>query len=295
MSPLIPFLVATLGIALFALMDAVVKGLSLEMGAYNALLWRTLCMMLLACGLYLWRRPQWPEARVLRLHIWRGAVISVTAFLFFYGLVYIPLAEAIALSFIAPLLALYLAALLLGEQVGGRAVSASIIGFLGALIVIGGKLSSDYGDDVLVGIVSILMSATLYAYNLILQRQQALLAGPVEIVFFQTAAVLFAYLLVSPFFARVPPPESGPELVLAAGLSIVSLMLLSWAYARVEARILISVEYTAFIWAALLGWLMFREQLTFATLLGTGLIVAGCLLAASQKSRPVDHVETTVV
>src|SRR5690606_6538937 len=118
---------------------------------------------------------------------------SLMAFLFFWGLVYVPLAEAIALSFIAPLIALYLAAVLLNEKVGRTAVFASLMGFAGALVIVGGHWSGDYGDEVGRGIAAILLSAVLYAYNLILQRRQALLAGPVEIVFFQNATMLVVY------------------------------------------------------------------------------------------------------
>ena len=70
------------------------------------------------------------------------------AFLFFWGLAYVPLAEAIGLSFIAPLIALYLAAVLLGERIGDKAVLASVIGFGGALVIVGGRWSGEYGDDV---------------------------------------------------------------------------------------------------------------------------------------------------
>ena len=55
------------------------------------------------------------------------------------------------------------------------------------------------------------------------------------------------------------------------------------------------VEYTAFIWAALFGWLVFAEAVTLATLAGTALIVAGCLVAARQDPDHVDHIETTAV
>ena len=294
-SPAIPFSMATLGVALFALMDAVMKGLAMDMGAYNAMFWRGCCSMVLVLVLYTWKRPALPAPAVIRLHLRRGVVIAATAFLFFWGLVYVPLAEAIALSFIAPLFALYLAALLLGESVGRRAVAASLIGFVGALVVVFGQFSGDYDEKVFAGMGAILMSAMLYAYNLILQRQQALLAGPVEISVFQTTVIFLVYLALAPFLAQPPAVALFPELLLAAGLSMISLMLLSWAYARAEARILIPVEYTAFIWAGLLGWMMYQEQLSSTSLLGTALIVMGCLLAASQRPARVEHVETTAL
>ena len=76
------------------------------------------------------------------------------------------------------------------------------------------------------------------------------------------------------------------NLVSAAMLGLVSLLMLSWAYARAEARILIPVEYTAFIWAAIIGFIFFGEALTVSTLAGTALIVMGCLMAATPVALP---------
>lgn len=295
LSQAVPFAVACLGLATFASMDVLMKGLSIEMGAYNAMLWRTSIALVIAAALFLWHRGRWPGISIFRLHVWRGVVTSLMAFLFFWGLAYVPLAEAVGLSFIAPLIALYLAAVLLREKIGEKAILASIIGFVGALVIISGRLGGEYSDEIGKGIVAILLSAVLYAYNLILQRQQAVLAGPVEIAFFQNATVVAVYLVLAPFLAIVPAPEQFPSLAGAALLGITSLLLLSWAYARAEARILIPVEYTAFIWAALLGWLIFAEEITLATLVGTALIVAGCLVASRQARGRIDHVETTAV
>ncbi len=55
------------------------------------------------------------------------------------------------------------------------------------------------------------------------------------------------------------------------------------------------VEYTAFIWAVFFARLVFAEEVTSATLTGTALTVAGCLVAARQQPDHVYHVETTAV
>ncbi|MEH6550629.1 MAG: DMT family transporter [Pseudomonadales bacterium] len=289
----VPFTVATLGIATFAGMDVLMKGLAIDLGTYNAMLWRTLIAFLLSAILFLWKRQAWPATTHLKLHVWRGVVTSVMAYLFFWGLTHVPIAEAIGLSFIAPLIALYLAAALLKESIGRQAVFASMIGLLGTLVIVSGSAAGAYSDKAALGVAAILVSAVLYAYNLILQRQQALIAKPAEIAFFQSATICGAYALLAPFFAVVPSAASLPELTLAAVLGFVSILLLSWAYARAEAKILIPVEYTAFIWAALFGWLVFGEEVTATTLIGTALIVVGCLVAARQKPNQVDHIETT--
>jgi S-adenosylmethionine uptake transporter len=87
------------------------------------------------------------------------------------------------------------------------------------------------------------------------------------------------------------PLAKLPMLMGAAVLAIISLLLLSWAYARAEAQVLIPVEYTGFVWAALFGWMFFAEPVTIWTVTGTALIVAGSLVAARVKPVPVNQVE----
>lgn len=289
----IAFVVAGCGIATYAGMDTVMKGLSLEIGSYNAMLWRSCFGVIMAGLLYFWRRPSWPSASTLRLHIWRGFVTSIMAFLFFWGLKYLPVAEAIGLTFIAPLIALYLAAIVLKEEIGKQAILASIIGLFGASIVIIGRFSGDYSEEMGKGIAAILTSAVLYAYNIILQRQQSLIAKPLEIAFFQNCTVIVLFGALAPFFAVLPSPELMPNIAAAAGLGVVSLLMLSWAYARAPARVLIPVEYTAFVWASILGWMVFDETVTTSTVLGTAMIVCGCIVAAWQKPGRLNHVEST--
>jgi S-adenosylmethionine uptake transporter len=281
---LIPFSVGTLGIALFSAMDAVMKDLTLAIGAYNAVFWRMLVGLLLSGILYAAIRAPRPKPEAMRFHIIRGLVGSVMALTFFWGIARLPLAEAVALTFIAPLLSLYLAAVLLKEPVGRRAVLASLIGFAGVLVIVAARAGTP-GDRDLWGAASILVSATLYAYNIVLMRQQALVAKPIEIAFYQYLVIGGVLALAAPFVATFPPAGEWPGLIFAALLALVSLMLLAWAYARAEAHRLAPVEYTALVWAALFGFLFFREEVGAATLIGAALIVGGCLLAAGSAQR----------
>lgn len=293
-SPVMPFFVACIGIGSFSLMDAYMKGLSIALGAYNAMLWRLIIGAVLAGLIFLARREKLPGRAQMRLHAKRGTLGAIMAFTFFWGIARVPLAEGIALSFIAPLITLYLAAVLLGETIGRNAITASILGLLGVGVILIGRIgSSDYSSDAMWGVVSILISAVCYAFNLILQRQQAQLSSPVEIMFFQSLVAGAVLMLAAPVFAVLPNAEHWSDLVMSALLSLFSLGVLAWAYARAEAQILVTVEYTAFIWAALFGWLFFREEVTMATLAGTVLIVAGCIIATRKGGQKgVDHVET---
>ena len=291
-----PVLAVLAGLGFFSGMDVAMKALTLHIGAYAALVLRSLAALAIALPLHLWtmRRAggtRWPSRAVLRLHVKRATVIAGMALLFFYGLARLPMAEAIAISFIAPIVALGLAALLLGETIDRRAILAALLGLAGVAVIVSGRLGQGAMDaQAQSGLAAIIGSAFLYAWNLILQRQQAQLASPSEIALFQNAIIL-AWL--APFwpiwgaaaiFASAAPVHTLALLALAAGaLAVAALLLLSWAYARAEAQILVPLEYSAFLWAALFGWLVFAEPLGLPLLFGALLIVAGCWIVARRK------------
>jgi S-adenosylmethionine uptake transporter len=282
---LLPFLVAGLGIMIFSMMDGAMKSASIAVGAYNALLFRSLVGTGLMLPIWWAGRGRWPAAEVFRLHALRAAVMAIMALLFFYGLVRIPIAEAIALSFIAPLIALYLAAVLLGETIQPRAVFASVLGLAGVVVIGAGRFGAgSYDDDAAWGVAATLASAVLYAWNLVLQRRQALLSDPREVAFFQTLGIALILAVAAPWLAVVPPMRALATVAGGAVLSTAALMLLSWAYARAEAQELVAVEYTAFIWACLMGWWWFGEAVTAWTVAGVVLIVIGCWIAARKPT-----------
>jgi S-adenosylmethionine uptake transporter len=282
--PTLPFAATFLGIATFSVMDAAMKSASLSVGVYTAMLLRCAIGTGIMLPLWLLGGGRWPAPAVLRVHVIRSVVAAGMAVLFFWGLVRMPMAEAIALSFIAPLIALYLASVMLGETIERRAVFASLLGLVGVAVIalapnhLGGHHAETPRS--LSGIAAVLASAVLYAWNLILQRQQAQAAGPREVAFFQNFLVGLVLSLGAPWLLAVPSLPALGMTALAAALVATSLMLLSWAYARAEAQALVPLEYTGFIWAALFGWLWFDEVVTPATLAGAGLIVLACLIAA---------------
>lgn len=293
--PFIPFMVAAAGIGTFSLMDVAMKDLALSIGTYNAVMWRN-CLGALFMGLlFIGTRQKWPPAHILKIHLWRGMVASVMSISFFWSLTKLPFAEAIGLSFIAPVIALYLAAVMLGETIGREAIWASLAGLGGVVIIMAGRLNGQYTNGHLWGAAAVLFSAVVFAYNLILARKQAQVAGPIEIAFFQNLFVAATLSFAAPWFLQPIGAAHTPLIGGAAILSIISLLLLSWAYARAEAQILIPVEYTAFVWAALFGWLFFAEPVTVPVLLGTVLIVSGSLIAARAKPEPVNQVEIAAV
>lgn len=295
---LLPIGAALLGVACLSLMDAFMKSAALAAGTYSATLLRAAIGTLIAAPVWLALGGRWPDWRVLKLHLERGVVSAFMALSFFYALTKLAIAEAIAISFVAPLLALYLARVLLGETIHRQAVLASLLGFAGTLVIVGGRLGDgEFDRDAALGLAAILFSALLYAYNFIIIRRQSQAARPLEIAAFHSGVAALVMALAAPWLFVWPGEGALLDIALAAALTVVGAMAIAWAYARAEAQVLVPMEYSGFLWAALFGWLFFREAVTLPTLAGTAIIVVACWLAARRpRSRgPVAAPERRVI
>lgn len=283
-SPLRPILATAAGIAILSLMDAFIKSAALALGAYMAALLRVGIAFALAAPVWLALKSPWPRPGVLKVHLKRGIVGAMMALTFFVALTKLPLAETIAISFIAPIVSLYLAALLLGEQVRPRAVWGAVLGLAGVVVIVGGKLGrGNLDSDTLLGLAAIGFSALLYAWNLVIQREQALLAKPLEVTVFYMGIAGLLYLLAAPWLFVMPEIGELKDVAIAAVLTIGGALTMAWAYARAEAQVLVPLEYTGFLWAMLFGWLLLSETVTWTAIAGAGLIVAGCWIATTRK------------
>ena len=293
--PLHGFIGALAAVAILSVMDAVMKALVIALGIYAVSVWRSLFNLALTSGLYLPRRSPWPNRQTLRLHVVRGVVVTVMAALFFWAIARVPLAQALALTFIAPLIAMILAAGFLHEKIGPRSIVGAVAAFAGVLVIVLGQAREDVGDEVLLGSIAILGSALCYAVNIVLMRRQSQAAEPLEINFFQSATVLALWLCLVPFMGFPAwPAEWWTGILAASVMSTAGGLLFSWAYARADASYLAVTEYSGFLWAALLGWLIFSEGVSLYTIAGAALIVGGCIIAARTKVKVPGEAEVAI-
>lgn len=276
-----PLAAAMLGVAALSLMDAFMKEGALATGTYTATVLRSLIGTAIIAPIWLARRKGWPSRNVMKLHLERGIISAVMALSFFYALTKLPIAEAIAISFVAPLIALYLARILLGEEIQRTAILASILGFIGTLVIVGSRLGQEsFDQETAYGLAALMFSALLYAYNFIVIRRQSQVAGPVEVATFHSGVAGLVLLLFAPFLATTPQVSALGAISAASLLTVIGSMAIAWAYARAQAQVLVPIEYTGFLWASLFGWMFFAESVTWTTLTGTALIIAGCWIAA---------------
>ena len=285
-SPAIAFAVAAGGIAIYSCMDAIMKRLSIESGAYSAVLWRSIAGVAITGSFFLARRRPWPGRAALGLHVARGLAAGTSVLFFFWGLERVPMAKSVALTFLAPLIALYLAAVFLGETIRRAVIAGSLVAVVGALVIALGEIRADASADSVAGTIAIVVASVLYAGSLILLRRQAQAADPLEVTLFTSLVIGTVLLVGAPWFSGWPAAPQWPAIGLSAVLGTISSICLAWAYGRAEAQVLAPVEYTGFIWSAILGYLVFGEHVSPFTLAGALLIVGGCIVAV-RRGMPV--------
>ncbi|APF36840.1 transporter [Chelatococcus daeguensis] len=267
---------AVLGIALLSAMDALIKAVAARYPTFEITFLRFACGTLVAGAVLAVRRPGWPTRETVVANSWRALLVVVTATSFFYALGRLPLAEAQALAFLAPVFIAFFGVVLLRERIDGRIVVALLAGFAGMVIIVHGSGTSG-GARSWDGIAAALAAAVTYALSMVMLRARATRDRVETIVFFQNIGP--ALVLAAPAGAVwVPPHVSDLSLFLAIGcLGAIGHLILATAFARVEAARLAPLEYTALIWAVALGYLFFGEVPSLQTLAGGALIVLGAL------------------
>lgn len=271
-----PALRALLGIALLTAMDAVVKAQMQSHPFIVALFMRFAMGGVCALAVLAVLRPPVPTRSSVIGNSIRVPVVVLTAGSFFYSISVLPLAEALTLAFLAPVFVALLGGVLLKEKLDARIWQALGFGIAGMLVMVWPRLQGQVSGAGL-GVAAALFSAVTYAFNLILLRRIALKEHPAVIVAFQNGGP--ALLLAVPAALFFVPLTGHDVLVyLAAGaLGVAGHLLLTSAFARAEASRLAPLEYTALIWASLLGYAFFDEVPLITTYAGAVLIVAGAI------------------
>jgi drug/metabolite transporter (DMT)-like permease len=276
-------LIAVAAEGLLTLMDALIKILSARYPVLQIAFLRY-GFGLLGAALYAtWSRPGWPTREATLYNSIRAVLIVVTATSFFFALARLPLADAIALSFISPVLTALLGAMLLGERLDWRIAAALAAGFAGMLLIVSGQITGQmsgagHNPEVAIGAAAVLVSAVGYALNIVMLRHRATRDPLSQIVLFQNLGP--ALLLGPPLLWVWTPLTLGDTALFAllGTLGVAAHTMLAHAFARIEAARLAPVGYVTLVWGVLFGALLFAEVPGLATLAGASLIMLGTLL-----------------
>lgn len=214
-----------------------------------------------------------------KLQIGRGVLAACSATLFIVGVAYVPLADAVAITFVAPFMVTVMGALILWEPVGVRRWSAVVIGFLGTLIVIRPGLGVIHPAAIL-----LIVAASAFALRQVLSR---ILAGEdkTRTTVAYTAIVSWSLLtLPLPFIWQSPSSVLELGLLLAmAVLAAIAEILVIMALDAAQAIVVAPVQYSLLIWGTFYGFLVFGQLPDGWTWLGAAIIVATGLYTLNRE------------
>lgn len=280
-----PALVLVLAIMAGACMDATIKYLSQTNPVLLVAFGRYLFGAIFSFGIY-WQagRPA-ISAEMWRAHGVRGFLIAACAVTFFWALSVLPLAEAVTLSFIYPLLAPFVASLLLKERIRVSSLIGAVVGFAGVIVAMQGAPSEAESPQHDLGVAAVLVSAAFFSFAMVLLRERAQKDGA-PIVGLMTSLIPGVILLAPTIIFATPPVlETWPFFLLMGALAAAFMYLMARAYAAAEAQQLAPIHYTELIWATAIGYLVFQETPRIEIYLGAALIIAACLFAAYDERR----------
>lgn len=221
-----------------------------------------------------WLLRNGPSALATRrpwLHLARGTTGSIAFALQVLALLWLPLADAVALVGSRPLWVLPLAALMLHERVRRDRMLAAGIGFLGVLIIArpDGELS--------LGTVAALVSALSSGSVLVLFRILASTEPPARVVTFYALFSVLFWAPVCYLFWQTPSWFAIGMLVVGTFFAVAGDLLTSAAARRCEVGLLAPIEYVQIPASALIAWALFAEQPGWSLVAGTALMLGATL------------------
>jgi len=269
------------GLLLFTLGEALVKLLARDYDIPQ-IVWGRYAFHALFTVLFFSRGNLLRQARTARpgLHVGRSALMLVATACFFTALRYLPLADAVAIVFVGPLLVTAFAIPLLGEQVGARRWAAIVVGFAGALIIVRPGAPGMHWATVLP-----LISAACYALYQILTRIAARSDSAETSLFWTSAFGVVAMSAAVPFFWRAPDAAGWAMMVALGAAYGFGHYLLIRGLEIAPASRLSPFLYTQIIWATLLGLLIFDQFPDGMTFLGLAVVIASGIYIWRRETR----------
>jgi drug/metabolite transporter (DMT)-like permease len=214
----------------------------------------------------------------LKLQIGRGLALLGSSILFITGLRYLPIAEASATSFVAPLFVTALSIIFLSEKVGIRRWAATAVGLTGVLVIV----RPGTGAFQVAALLPI-VSAFCWACTLVMTRVMSGRDHAITTMTY-TALVGFGLMSVMAPFAWVTPNWNEILIGLLVGVASTTgqwIVVLAFRYG--DASVLAPFSYIQLLWASMLGFLVFGEVPDAWTIAGAALIVASGLYTAHRE------------
>jgi drug/metabolite transporter (DMT)-like permease len=265
---------------LFMLMGALVRYLGDRIPIGEQIFARSFLALIPLLIMLAWRREIRSALKMKSpaRHFTRALTGIAAMILMFLGLQRLPLADSTAISFVAPLFNVALAAIFLGEVVRFWRWSAVVVGFIGVLVMLSPHLGAgEMTSSAAVGAIMTLVGAFFVAAAMTQVRAMTSTETTASLVFsFQIFATVVG-LLMLPWTWIVPSAGDAMALLGIGVFGGIAQILLTDSYRHAPASVVAPFSYTAMIWATVLGYFMFNELPDATVLTGAAIVVSAGL------------------
>jgi drug/metabolite transporter (DMT)-like permease len=279
--PLAGILMMLAGIAGFAVMDATIKWLTADYPVPQVVALRSWFGLPILIMLAM-REGGLPALRTKRpmVHIGRYLLVLLLSLSFFWVLSMMKLVDAIAIAFAAPIIITALSVPLLKEAVGPRRWVAIAIGFCGVLIMLRPGMGVFQWAS-----IAALGSAVVYALLMITTRAFKSTESTASLMLYPQLGMSLTGLLMVNYFWVTPTMFDLALFALAGLFGSIGVMCLTHAFRMAPAAAIAPFEYTALVWATLLGYLVWGELPDRYTLVGALVVIASGLYIIYRETR----------
>ncbi len=225
----------------------------------------------------------------IRLHFLRAGLTVISTLMWFTAITLLPLAQAVALNFTAPLFATIGAALFLGETVRARRWIATLVGFGGVIVILRPGAAETTWPMLLPVAAAVTMAA-----NVIVMKTLTRTDAPATVMFYQNFLSLPAFALAAFFFWQTPSWTLLGLAALVGLLGNAAHYCLTRGFSLADASLLMPLDYARLPFSAAVAFFAFAEVPDLWTWVGAGIIAASALYIARReallaRTRVLDH------
>ncbi len=265
---------------LFSIMVTSIRHVSVEVNSFIVVFFRNLFGIIIVAPIIARHGFGFLRTSVPRLYGWRTVLGLGSMFLWFYGITVTPVAEAVALSFTAPLFVTVVAVLILGEKVGLPRWLATIIGFGGTVLVLRPGFAEVTQGHIMLIVSSILMGASIVTIKMLSATEP-----PGRIVAYMVILFTPVSFLPALYVWEWPSWNAMFWLLVVGGAGTMAHMMFARALSKADASAVMPLDFMRLPLTAIIAYLAFSEVPDVFTFIGGAVIFVSSVYIAQRENR----------
>ena len=286
--PVLGIVLMIAGIASFAVMDATIKWLTADYSVTQVVALRSWFGLPLLCFFALRGGGGLKALKTSRpqVHVGRYLLVLALSFSFFWALSQMKLVDAIAITFAAPIFITALSVPILKESVGMHRWVAISIGFCGVLVMLRPGMGVFQWSA-----LAVIGSVLVYSLLMITTRAFKAVESTASLMLYPQLGMSLTGIILAPFFWVTPDLKDMGLFAFAGIFGSLGVMFVTHAFRLGPAAVVSPFEYSALLWATLLGYMLWGELPDTMTLIGAGIVISSGLYMIYRETKKLGRAQ----